>query len=54
MHKSAFQALKRTFIHVLGLPHQFLTKKFNLKIIGFLSNYSVGRPETCKNVRFKL
>ena len=27
MHKRAFQALKRTFMHVSGLPHQVLIKK---------------------------
>ena len=55
MHKRAFQALKRTFMHVSGLPTPFFDlKKKIYKVIGFLSNYGVGRPETCINVRFRL
>ena len=34
MQKRAFQALKRTFLHVSGLPPPFLDKK-NYKVIGF-------------------
>ena len=29
MHKRAFQALKRTFMHVSGLPQHILIKKKN-------------------------
>ena len=30
MHKHAFQALKRTFMHVSGLPPPFFDKKNNM------------------------
>ena len=53
MPKHAFQALKRTFMHVSGLPHQILiTKNYFIKYLVFLSKYDGGRPETCINVRF--
>ena len=55
MHKRAFQALKRTFMHVSGLlPPYFDLKKTNLFIIWFfLLKDGGGRPETCINVRFR-
>ena len=36
MHKRAFQALKRTVMHVSGLPPSFFDKKPIYKLIGFL------------------
>ena len=43
MHKRAFQALKRTFMHVPGLlPPYFDLKKLVLKKFGFLSQNMVG------------
>ena len=55
MHKRAFQGLKRTFMHVSNLPPPYFDKKKLIyKVIGFLSKYVGGRPETCINVRFRL
>ena len=51
MHKRAFQGLKRTFMHVSGLPHHILIIK--------PSKFGGGRPETCvsgpetQQVRFR-
>ena len=55
MHKRAFQAPKRTFMHVSGLPPPYFDNKTNLfnKYLVLLSKYGGGRPETCINVRFK-
>ena len=54
MYKRAFQGLKRTFIHVAGLPHHILiTKSFDKAIDFFKSKSGGGRPETCINVRFR-
>ena len=53
MHKRAFQALKRTFMHVSGLRSTFFDKKTNYLIIFFSSKYGEGRPETCMNLRFR-
>ena len=56
MHKRAFQALKRTFMHVSGSSPTayFDLKKQFYKVIGFFkSKYGGGRPETCINVRFR-
>ena len=55
MHKRAFQALKRAFLHVPHLPPPYFDfkKKTIWKVIGFLSKYVGGRPETCINVRFR-
>ena len=40
MHKRAFQALKRTFMHVPGLPPPYFDEKKTIyKVIGFLSKY---------------
>ena len=41
MHKRAFQALKRTFMHVSGLPHHILIKKNQIlyKLVFFKSKY---------------
>ena len=40
MHKRAFQALKRTFMRVSGLPPpHFDLKKLNFKVFGFLIKY---------------
>ena len=55
MHKHAFQGLKRTFLHVSGLPLPYFdnkTKNF-IKFLVWLSKYGGGRPETCINVRFR-
>ena len=39
MHKRAFQALKRTFMHVSGLPLPYFDKKTNLiKYLVFYQN----------------
>ena len=35
MHKRAFQGLKRTFMHVSGLPLPYFDKKPNYKVIFF-------------------
>ena len=54
MHKRAFQALKRTFMHDSGLPHHNLIIKLIYKVFGFLlSKHGGGRPEICINVRFR-
>ena len=54
MHKRAFQGLKRTFMHVSGLPHHILIiKLYFIKYLVLLSKYGGGRPETCINVRFR-
>ena len=54
MHKRAFQGLKRTFIHVSGLPRHILITKSIYKAIDFLKSKSGGgRPEICLNVRFR-
>ena len=54
MHKRAFQGLKRTFMHVSGLPPPYFDKKpFFIKYLVFLSKDGGGRPETCINVRFR-
>ena len=54
MHKRAFQGLKRTFMHVSGLPPPYFDNKtkFIYKLV-LLSKYGGGRPETCINVRFR-
>ena len=43
MHKRAFQGLKRTFMHVTGLPHQILIIKLNTYKLVLLSKYGGGR-----------
>ena len=54
MHKRAFQAMKRTFMHVSGfLPAHFDNKTKNFINYFLLSKYAAGRPETCINVRFR-
>ena len=54
MYKRAFQALKRTFMHVSGLPHHVLIKKpITLQNDFLFSKYGGGRPDTCINVRFR-
>ena len=35
MHKSAFQAVKRTIMHVSVLPLSYVDKKTIYKVIGF-------------------
>ena len=54
MHKRAFQALKRTFMHVSGLPPPYFDNKNQIlcKLV-LLSKYGGGSPETCINVRFR-
>ena len=52
MHKRAYQALKRTFMHVSRLP-LILIKKLIYKVFSLLTKYGGGRPETCMNVRFR-
>ena len=54
MHKRAFQALKRTFMHVSGLPPPYFDNKTNIlyKLV-LLSKYGGGSPEKCINVRFR-
>ena len=54
MHKRAFQALKRTFMHVSGFPPPYFDNKtkYFLNLV-LLSKYGGGGPETCINVRFK-
>ena len=42
MHKRAFQALKRTFLHVSGLPHYFLIIKLTYKVFSFFYQNMVG------------
>ena len=55
MHKRAFQGLKRTFMHVSGLPQPYFDIKKNqiLYKLVLLSIYGGGSPETCINVRFR-
>ena len=42
MHKRASQALKRTFMHVSGLPHLILIIKLIHKVFGFYHQNMVG------------
>ena len=51
MHKRAFQALKRTFIHVSGLPPTYFDFKKTIdKVHGFFKSKLVGvRPDTYIN-----
>ena len=42
MHKRSFQALKRTVMHVSGLPLSFFDKKPIYKLIGFFNQKMVG------------
>ena len=54
MHKRAFQALKRTFMHVSGLPPPYFDNKNQILYeLVLLSKYGGGSPETCINVRFR-
>ena len=54
MHKRAFQDLKRTFMHVSGLPLPYFDfKKANTYILVFESKYGGARPKTPINVRFR-
>ena len=53
MHKRAFQALKRTFMHVSGLPHHILIIKLIYKVFSFIIKIWWGKTETCINVRFR-
>ena len=43
MDKRAFQALKRTFMHVSGLPHHILIKKLIYKVFGFIIKICWGK-----------
>ena len=54
MHKREFQGLKRTFMHVSGLPPPSFNKKNQIiyKLIFFIK-YVAKRPETCINMRFR-
>ena len=52
MHRRAFQALKRTFMHVSCLPTPYFNNKTKYFINQFLSEYGGERPETCINMRF--
>ena len=36
MHKRAFQGLKRTFMHVSGLPPTYFDIKIIYKVFGFI------------------
>ena len=42
MDKRAFQALKRTVMHVSGLPPSFFDKKPFYNLIGFFNQNLVG------------
>ena len=55
MHNRAFQALKRTFMHVSGLPPPYFDNKtkYFINYLVLLSKYGGGRPETCINERFR-
>ena len=55
MRKRAFQGPKRTFMHVSGLPPPYYGSKNQILYKSvLLSKYDGGRPETCRNVRFRL
>ena len=43
MHKRAFQALQRTFMHVSGLPPPYFDKKLIYIVFGFLNQNMVGK-----------
>ena len=43
MHKGTFQALKRTFMHVLGLPPPYFVNKTNLKSVWVYYQNMVGK-----------
>ena len=43
MHKRAFQALKRTFMHVSGLFHHILKKKLIYKAFSFIIKIWCGK-----------
>ena len=53
MHKRAFQALKRTFMHVSVLPQPYFEKKIIYSTWFLLSKNGGERPETCINGRFR-
>ena len=56
MHKCAFQALKRTFMHVSDLPPTYFDfkKKTIYKVLGFFKSKLGGvRPDTYINMRFR-
>ena len=54
MHKCAFQGLKRTFMHVSGLPWPCFDLITNYLRNSFLKSiYGGRRPETYINVRFR-
>ena len=53
MHKCAFQALKRKFMHVSGLFQPFFEKKTKYFLNFFKSKYGGGRSDTCINVGFR-
>ena len=45
MHEQAFQALKRTFLNVSGLPHHILIKRRTIfKVIDFFLSKRLFRP----------
>ena len=45
MHERAFQALKRTFLNVSGLPHHILIKRKTIfKVIEFFLSKRLFRP----------
>ena len=49
MHKHAFQALKRTFMHVSALPPQDFDSKTNLYIVWF--NYQKMVKEDLRHAK---
>ena len=54
IYKRAFQGLKRTFMHVSGLPRPYFDNKTNfIMYLVLLSKYGGGSPETIINVRFR-
>ena len=55
MHKRAFQALKRTFMHVSDLPPTYFDlKKTIYNVFGFFKSKLGGvRPDTYINMRFR-
>ena len=53
MHKRAFQGLKRTFMHVSGLPLPIFDNKINTLYISFIIKYGGGRLENMHKRAFQ-
>ena len=53
MHKRAFKGMKRTFMHVSGLPPPYFEKSFQMRIDYFKSKYGKVRAGFFPTISFK-